>query len=324
MNIYVYCQDSNIPIGGYHVLYNLVDTLNKYGFPSFMVHDSDGFRCTWFPNETPVRCLADVPLDLSDYWVLPEIYGWEIERHAPGCRKVIFNQNSYLTFHRFPLTEADPPDSYWRDDVVGVMVVSEDNREYLEYAFPGLLVRRIHHEIDQALFPYQSKKKQRIAFMPRKNRDDAVQVINILKSRNVLDGFELVAIDGMSHPEVAEILKETLVFLSFGYPEGAPMPASEAMSCGCVVIGYHGGGGREYFKPEFSYPVLQGEIVAFARTVEEVIDTYRTEPRVLAAQGRMASEFIAATYSRSAWEKDILDFWKEVLGDSNAGGKRRA
>jgi glycosyltransferase involved in cell wall biosynthesis len=83
-----------------------------------------------------------------------------------------------------------------------------------------------------------------VAFMPRKNEDDIVQVINLLKFRNhgspVLDGFGLVAIDGESEESVARIFRNCQFFLSFGYPEGCALPPLEAMSCGCVVIGYHG------------------------------------------------------------------------------------
>ena len=45
----------------------------------------------------------------------------------------------------------------------------------------------------------------------------------------------------------------------------------EAMASGCVVIGYHGRGGKEYFQRSFSYPIEAGDIVGFAKAVESVL-----------------------------------------------------
>jgi glycosyltransferase involved in cell wall biosynthesis len=42
-------------------------------------------------------------------------------------------------------------------------------------------------------------------------------------------------------------LKESLLFLSFVNGEGLGLLAVEAMSCGCVVVGYDGMGGKEFF-----------------------------------------------------------------------------
>lgn len=313
MNVYVYCQDSDIPTGGVNVLYKLVDTLNRMGLRASMVHDSEGFRCTWFDNRTPVVTNASIIPDATDLWVIPEIYMWRIGDFAPGCRKVVFNQNCYLTFHGFPLAGGAAPDPYRHPDVVGVTVVSEDSKRYLEYAFPGLKIHRLHYEIDQSLFSYQPDKKRWISFMPRKNREDAIQVVNMLRARGSLESFDVVPIEGKSMAEVGAILRDTLIFLSFGYPEGCGLPPAEAMSCGCVAIGYHGMGGREYFDTAFSYPVEHGEIVAYVRAVEKVLELYRRDPEILAERGRMAAAFISERFSREAWERDVRGFFSEIL-----------
>ena len=105
----------------------------------------------------------------------------------------------------------------------------------------------------------------------RKHADEAVQVLNILRCRRALEGWDLVAIDGLPEHEVAKRLAECAIFLSFGYPEGCPLPPLEAMASGCVVVGYHGWGGREYFKPTFSDPIEAGDIIGFARAAEKAI-----------------------------------------------------
>ncbi len=49
-----------------------------------------------------------------------------------------------------------------------------------------------------------------------------------------------------SREKVAEELKKSNIFLNIGYPEGFPFPPLEAMACGCIVVGYTGGGGNEF------------------------------------------------------------------------------
>jgi len=123
----------------------------------------------------------------------------------------------------------------------------------------------------------------------------------------------VVPIEGKSLAEVGAILRETLIFLSFGYPEGLGLPPAEAMSCGCVAIGYHGMGGREYFNNAFSYPVEQGDIVAYVQVVEKVLEDYRRDPELLVERGRMAAAFVSERFSREAWERDVRGFFSEIL-----------
>ena len=68
-------------------------------------------------------------------------------------------------------------------------------------------------------------------------------------------------------------MQESLLFLSFGFPEGFGLPVAEAFACGCAVIGYDGLGGRELFKyasqyPGLSFPVQYRDWYAF-------IDSFR-------------------------------------------------
>ena len=85
------------------------------------------------------------------------------------------------------------------------------------------------------------------------------------KQRRSLRAFDLVVIDGRTEAEVAGQLAECLLFLSFGTLEGCPMPPLEAMASDCVVVGYHGRGGREYDREEFCRPIEAGDVVGFAR-----------------------------------------------------------
>ena len=309
MPIYVLCPDENKPSGGAKKLYRHVDVLNLNGWSATIVHRTPGFRCTWFDNATHVAYASDVKPTRSDYLVIPEVYGPAIPDIQPGVRRVIFNQGCYLTFHGYSLDKKQGAAAYLHPDVDAALVVSEDSRKYLRYVFPELEIFRLRYGIDPSMFRYQPSKKRQMAFMPRRGREDARQVINALNYRGALKTFELAPIEVMSEREAASVLQDSLLFLSFSRSEGFGLPPAEAMACGCIVVGFHGMGGREYFKPEHCYPVAQGDIAAFVREVERVVDLAERDPELLAERGRRAAGFIKEHYSLTVEESDIVQFW---------------
>jgi len=325
--IYYWCPDYSSAVGGVKVMYRHVDILNRNGFNACILHRKKGFRCTWFENSTRVSYIKKTRPVSSDFLVIPEVYGslyanpnerpkasrLFFELFNTPAKKVIFNQNTYNTFsgHDF---EGDRPHIYTDKDVLAAMVVSDDNRGYLEHAFDGIRIYRMHNTINHDMFSFRSEKRPQICFMPRKNADHALQVINILRNRGTFDDFGIIPIEGRSEIETASIMKESLIFLSFGYPEGFSLPPAEAMACGCIVIGYHGMGGREYFKEEYCYTVEMGDIVSFARTVEGVIATYRDNPDTLKIKAESASAYVIKNYSMEREEADLLYCWNELMG----------
>ena len=325
--IYYWSPDYNTPVGGLKILYHDVDVLNANGIAAAILHRKRGFRCTWFENATRVAYIGRTKLTAEDYLVIPEVYGslYAHPEHRPKAArvfkklfaseavKVVFNQNAYNTFGGLSMDMQERRVLYADQGVKAVMVVSDDNRAYLHQAFPDLKVLRIHNAIDPNLFVFQGEKKPQICFMPRKNADHALQVINILKFAGDLEGLTVAPIEGLSEKQTARIMQDSLMFLSFGYPEGFSLPPAEAMSCGCIVVGYHGMGGREYFKPEFCFPVEMGDILAFAQTVKAVLQIYREEPATLQRMARQASDFIRQTYSAEQERADILECWRFIM-----------
>ena len=352
MAVYYVCSDRAVPAGGIKVVYRHVDVLNRNGIEAFVLHERPPFRCTWFENDTPIRYwlreptrpnrrrlanrvagrlgrasnpaaprerihLArppELPFAPDDVLVVPEGFGHRLAEIAPGLRKVIFNQNAYRTFHGYPAEIAPHETPYRHPDVLKTIVISEDNRRYLVAAFPGAEIVRLHYSYDPARFPFAEAKPRLITYMPRKNRFDAEQVLLLLRLRDMLDGWEVRPIDGATEAETSSLLQSSTVFFSFGHPEGCPLPPAEAMLAGAIVVGYHGMGGREYFRSDFAYPVPFGDVQAFAETAESVLAAFASEPEAMAQKARAACAFIRATYSREREERELVAFWRELLG----------
>lgn len=346
MNIYVMpVPDDPYPKGATKSYYRYVDILNSLGHRAFVVHTKPGFRCTWFENETPVVYLRpeaepsglrrllgghrsgqargegsrillegapEPEVRPDDCLVLLAKFADRFVDRAPGTRKVIFNRGAYMTFTSLPSSEAARR-VYFHPDVAAVVTVSEDSKRYLEYGFPGLRVFRHHNSFNTELFRLSEAKKRQLCFMPRKNPSDIKQVIRLLELRGALHDFEVVPIQKMSEREVARAFRESLLFLSSGHPEGFGNPPVEAMACGCLAVGYHGMGGLEFFRDEFSFPVEVGHIVEFASTVERLIALWDAEPERLMTMARRASEFVEQNYSREVERHDIENFWQGIL-----------
>jgi glycosyltransferase involved in cell wall biosynthesis len=343
LSIYFLTPDYAFPSGGVRVIYRHVDILNAQGISAFVLHRKQGHRCSWFAHNTPVvywdyslRRRAHSKLrkffrfeqpgkvyltggaasviGARDYLVLPEIYGpQEMIRMAPGTPKVILNQGCYLTFKHYPIDQTERIAPYRHPEFCGVLTNSQDGLDYLEYAFPALKIGRFHPAIDPELFVYRAIKKRQICFTTRKNQGIMQQVINILKLRNALRNFKLVPFSGIGQDEVASIFQDSAFYLSFATYEGFGLPPAEAMATGCVVIGFDGGGGKEFFRPEFSYPIETSDIVGFAATVERVLLEYDACPMAFAAKGRAAANFIRNHYAPEREKADVVDFWRGII-----------
>lgn len=335
--IYYFSPDIDSPAGGVRVIYNHVDVLNKNGIKACVLHSKVGFRCTWFANQTPIAYCNKITMAESDFLVMPEIYfhlladlkipsaiqlkkwvGHKLDYYyarilwQSKAKKIIFNQNAYHTFLDF--TEEHPFKPAFLKSFDYYFCISDQNKRYLDFALPNVNVKRLQWSLPDQIYGYDpSKKRKRIAYMPRKNADHAKQVLHILQSRGHVNSFEFVPIQGMNQLQVAETLKSSSFFLSFGYPEGLPLPPAEAMACGCIVIGYHGGGGEEYFKPEFSYAVPFGEILLFAQKVEQVLLDFQNNPLGYNEKMKQASKFILENYGIENETKKLISVWKEIL-----------
>jgi hypothetical protein len=312
--IWMICPDWDKPAGGIRTQYLAVDSLNAAGLEAAIVHKRAGFACSWFAHSTRIVPAANVVVGARDVVVVPEVYGPEILDLPSGVRQVIFNQNAYLTLDSLMAGPAAAAPYLYNPDLAAVMVVSDDSAEVLEHAFPGTPLRRIRLGIDPEIYhPPSRTPPRRIAYMPRRRADAAAQVLRLLELRGVLDSWEIVAIDGYSDVEVADLLRSSRIFLSFSEREGFGLPPCEALACGCLVVGFHGFAGREFFRQPFAESVEDGDVVAFARAVEHVAQRVDEDPAGMSAVSQAGARFILDRYSRETEQQDLVDVFAPLL-----------
>ena len=109
---------------------------------------------------------------------------------------------------------------------------------------------RLINGIESQLFFPSNTKRRLISYMTRKNSKDSAIVSAFLRRASWFreSGWSLQEIKGLPQDQVASILRKSLIFLSFGHPEGFGLPLAEAGCCGCYLIGYSGLGGSELLR----------------------------------------------------------------------------
>jgi glycosyltransferase involved in cell wall biosynthesis len=304
------------PAGGVRKLYRAVDVLNEAGIPAVVVHQRPGFRCTWFEHSTPIVAGGEVLVWPGDVIAIPEVYNHWILDLPAGISRVIYNQGAYMALDRIVAGGPEGAAAYRENpELAAVVVVSEDSAATLEYAFPGLPIRRIRHAIDPALHhPPAEPPGRRIAYMPRRRETEVAQVLRLLELRGVVEDWELVPIAGRSEREAADLLRSSSIFLAFGEREGFGLPALEALACGCHVVGFDGFGGRELFQPPFAVSVENGDVIAFARAVEAAVRRMDEDPAAMAAAADAGVRFVREQYSSAAERQTLVEAFAPLLG----------
>jgi glycosyltransferase involved in cell wall biosynthesis len=258
-------------------------------------------------------------LGANDILVLPEYPGKTLRPCGFGSKLVVFNQNAHYTFAGF--SYADEPNGFVYQHLLAALAVSNHTFEYLRFAFPGLRVLLTPNGVDaERFFPDELSKKRQIAFMPRKLPGSIVQVLQMLRSRGSLDGWQLCPIDGMDEAAVATSLRQSAIFLSTCHDEGFGLPPLEAAASGCVVVGYTGQAAQEFMLPEYCYPVAQGDVLGFAQTLENVMAEFDANPQRLLQQAARYAEFTCSNYSKQQEGQRVVEAWNEICGD---GAQRR-
>jgi hypothetical protein len=301
-------HDSHAPSGGVKTIYFHVSHLVKNGYSAFVVHNQTGFKLPWLVFNVPILYAdKDFKISTNDIVVIPEDYRAALEAlRNINIRKYIFCQNHFYIFKGLQ------KDNTWADlGISDVFCSSEIISKFLQSTFDYEEVPVIHCAINLELFK-QRKKKLQIAYMPRKRPSELDFIRNLFnRLYKQYKDVPWICIDKVNEVKVAEILSESAIFLSTSLYEGFGLPPIEAMACGCIVVGFHGGGGLEYASSENGYWCEEGNIIECVRTlghVVSIIDNNDKEANKIRNQAlKKADEY---TFERQ--EKELINFWSKI------------
>lgn len=328
------CIDRPHASGGVAVLYDAVRHANSAGLDATVVHGHQGFRhmngdahvpigysnrvalaenALWRPQSLrqkfrQLRKSFERPIDVPelrpcDVIVVPELMLPHALRAYPAHRKVVFSQNPYLYLDAVLAARRAG------HDPIGEVVLNLGISRNCMAAFDAVGATRtayfpVSPRLD--LFPFCEGKSRTIAYMPRKRPAEGAVLADALRRRGHLRGFELVEIDELPPEEVARLIGKALVFVSLMKDEALGFPALEAMSAGCVVVGYTGHGTEEYFDCGTGVPVRDGDILGLIESVEQTIERLDSDPHALHRLRRAASIKVNETYSAAAFSDGLF------------------
>ena len=315
---FVCYPDTNHTIGGVKQIYRQVELLVQSGWHAWVLHQQLGFRADWFASSAPVIDLQSYleasPDPATDWFVLPETWLSNVPTFFPGFSKLIFNQNAYYTFGLDGRFNPDTIGLYHHPDVLGVVTVSDDNRQFLVEGcgLPAQRIFTILNGIDGSLFFPPSRKLRRIVYLSRKHVDHARTVQAMAMQRSFFQRYQFCELPRLSHAELAEQLRDALVFLSCGHPEGFGLPLAEAIACGCLTVGYHGLAGRDFSSSSLAQ-VEYGDLLGFMTTLETTLRSFEADPEAMTTQLIERACSLRERYSFENEKSRCLEVWSKLV-----------
>jgi len=151
--------------------------------------------------------------------------------------------------------------------------------------------------IDRDIFFEKEEEREtsRILFIGDKNQTEIDRVKpELLKIPSV----QLSHAKDFNENEMATEYRKSDIFLAFGKYEGLPRTVLEAMASGCVVVGYDGGGGKDFMKHRKTAMVARkkGDILKYSI---ELISNHALKERVRQGGKQASSRYTLEAQSRS-------------------------
>ncbi|WP_299681758.1 glycosyltransferase [uncultured Roseobacter sp.] len=335
------------PMGGQAVIYDFAVALEAAGYDVALVHAGPAHRYPFaeaprqvFHLPDLVRLRARKPLgrrlaDLRQYaqewrrnprnprflpeprdvYVLPEFGYPNYARLFAGRPQVLFAQDPTALMRAYGQDRENAHETF-----AAVLATSQVAGQAVEVLL-GRRPLRLTLPVSGPGLRADHPKRLQIAYMPRKLRPQSQRVAATLRRRAAFADIPVIAIENMSNAERDRILNESLIFLSFSNMEGFGLPAAEAMAAGCIVVGYTGVGGNEYFTAETGFVVEHHDMIGMVAQLERIVTEYRADPSALDALRAHAAAEIAARYSVEVARETLLNAWETLEKDLCKGPK---
>lgn len=258
------------PSGGVKVIYQNCETLIKQGIKCEILHSNNPeARCNWIEYDVQIRNTLSVN-PASDFIVIPEGAAGKFGKQCllMQCKYAIYVQNGYQIYNDVNQSNRIELEKIYQNASI-ILSISDDTTSAIKYQYPNVdpnKILRVYPPINKNLFFIERRKSKKIGIMPRKLGLHAYLIRYFVESY-LPTGWEIVSIENKTEIEVSEILRECSIFISLSDMEGFGLPPLEAAFCGCLVVGYTGQGGKEYFSKPIFRDVEHGNFIDFSNKI---------------------------------------------------------
>lgn len=173
----------------------------------------------------------------------------------------------------------------------------------------GIEATTITNGIDTTAFTQNLglRKEKQVLLLTRKHPEDVEKIKELSRGRD----FNFVTADGLTQEELVRKYQESDIFVPTGYPEGFGLTPLEAMLCGCVVVGFTGGGAKEFMIHEQTALVAEdGNCSQVVRNLDRIC-----KDNALKEKLRENGRGLAKTYTTERTSKLLINFYKEKFPD---------
>ncbi|MAP27331.1 MAG: hypothetical protein CL578_00240 [Alteromonadaceae bacterium] len=296
------------PVGGIKVIYQHCLLLRELGFDAYPVLMGN-YKGNFFGYNVEYKTYAEVSASVqpNDIVVATEFAPYQgllFEK----AHKVLFLQN-WIGL-RVRLDEDDKHKSYRDLGYDDVITCSDYCSRYVKEHM-GIEAKTITNGIDLEQFKQIPTKRinNRILAMSRKNPKDLEKIIQHLHNTS----YEIKVVDGLTQAELINEYQKADIFLATGYPEGFSLPPIEAMACGCVVVGFTGGGGDEFMIPDETALVAEdGDCETIIEKLHYLL-TNSTEKEILRQNGFRISQ----SYCLANTQLSLKQFYEPIIQSKN-------
>ena len=291
------------PRGGHKVSLRHVEALCDMGFDAVAWIPEGVPVPSWLGHAAPVQ--AGGAFRNDDVIVFPEDASGAMRQFGSmPQRKVVFCQNHFYAASQgvglLPPEEALRYDDY--------MACSQTTANWLARFMPHRSIEVVPAFADERLF-VPAAKIPSIACSPGKRPLEFLAIQTMLRRIHTSTvRWRWAVIRDRSEAEVAAIMGQAAIFLSFSRLEGLGMTTLEAMASGCLVVGFTGLGGLEYAAPTNGLWVSEDDVVACVDTLARAMALVEVEQPVVNRMSA-AARATASRYSYAHFLSALETFW---------------
>jgi len=294
------------PVGGIKVMYQHCMMLKEIGYDAYPLV-MGGYIGDFFGYDLDIKHIDDVGYNLTkeDVIVTPERFPY-LGLKFKGCTKVLFNQSQSWKYYQSRLKSHDLGKNYIELGYDYVINCSELLCRMLKTEM-NIDSTAITNGIDQSrFFPVPEKRVVgRILALSRKKPEHIKEIMQAAKGLS----FNFHVVDGLTESELIGEYQKADIFLSTGYPEGFSLPPLEAMSCGCVIVGFTGGGADEYMEDNITALVAKdGDCEGVIRKLKLIEKNTNLKEAIRSKGFEKATE-----YTLENSKTMLRDFYNEIL-----------
>jgi len=290
-------------VGGIKVIYQHCELLRKMGYCATPLRMGK-YAGEMIISGVPSVSIDDVGFNLksNDVVVSTEFLpyqGLEFE----NAIKIIFVQSRIDTLNR--LTEEDSNKGYLKLGYDFVIACGQYTKQVIEMRMQ-IPVDVITNAVGNDDYFYDDSKrcKGTILAVASKRKDVVSQIKRLIDKTD----YSLRLVEGLTQQALIDEYHKADVFLASSYPEGFSLTPLEAMRCGCVVVGFTGGGASEFMVDDVTACVApDGDCNELVRLVVALMSDVDKKERI-----RLTGYEESRRYNLCRMRDELASFYEKV------------